>query len=82
MRRAGHWRGRHPEGLIYDFARAGRGGLEVGTNWTEFYGVCFSRPKRHWDLKMLTLYVNQQGHPEASGAPGVTYAIWGPWKRD
>jgi secreted PhoX family phosphatase len=79
---APHIRGLTPDGLLYDFARAGRGGLEVGTNWTEFCGVCFSRSKRPWDLKTLTLFVNQQGAPEAAGAPGITYAIWGPWKRN
>lgn len=79
---APHIRALTPDGLIYDFARAGRGGLEVGTNWTEFCGACFSRPKKRWDFTSLTLYVNQQGAPQATGAPGVTYAIWGPWKRD
>jgi secreted PhoX family phosphatase len=78
---APHIRGLTPDGLLYDFARAGRGGLDAGTNWTEFCGVCFSRSKRPWDLKTLTLFVNQQGAPEAAGAPGITYAIWGPWRR-
>jgi secreted PhoX family phosphatase len=77
-----------PDGLIYDFARAGLGGLAVGINRSEFCGACFSsvpRPAGHeggLDLSTLTLYVNQQGASSAAGAPGVTYAIWGPWKRD
>jgi uncharacterized protein len=85
---APHIRALTPDGLIYDFARAARGGLAVGENWTEFCGACFSpvtRPKPHsggLDLSNLTLYVNQQGAPRADRAPGVTYAIWGPWKRD
>ena len=79
---APHIRALTPEGLIYDFARAARGGVDVGTNWTEFCGACFSRPRRTWDLKTLTFYVNQQGHPQADGAPCVTYAIWGPWRRN
>jgi secreted PhoX family phosphatase len=78
---APHIRALTPEGLLYDFARAGRGGLVTGTNWTEFCGVCFSQTKGPKDLKTLTLYVNQQGAPEEAGAPGVTYAIWGPWRR-
>ena len=82
-----HLRALTPDGLIYDFARAGRGGLE-GTNMTEFCGTCFSsvpHPERDsggLDLSTLTLYVNQQGAPDPSGSPAVTYAIWGPWKRD
>jgi uncharacterized protein len=70
-----------PDGLIYDFARA-------GANFTEFCGACFSsvaRPSPRTgglDLSTLTLYVNQQGAAAASEALGVTYAIWGPWKRD
>jgi uncharacterized protein len=44
---------------------------EAVTNPTEFCGACF-------DPKGLTMYVNQQG---GGTAPGVTYAIWGPWKR-
>jgi hypothetical protein len=78
---APHIRALTPEGLIYDFARAARGGLAVGENWTEFCGACFSPVKKKWDPSTLTLYVNQQGAPAASGAPGVTYAIWGPWRR-
>ena len=31
-----------PEGLIYDFARVGRGGRPDGTNLSEFCGVCFT----------------------------------------
>lgn len=83
-----HMRALTPEGLIYDFAKAGRGGLPEGsTNLTEFCGSCFSSvppPKRGGglDLSNLTLYVNQQGAAAETGAPGVTYAIWGPWKRD
>jgi uncharacterized protein len=83
-----HIRALTSEGLIYDFARAGRGGLPTGTNETEFCGTCFSsvpHPKPRsggLDLSALTLYVNQQGQAQATGAPGVTYAIWGPWKRD
>jgi uncharacterized protein len=85
---APHIRGLTPDGLIYDFARAARGGLDVGTNWTEFCGACFSsvpRPKPRsggLDLSTLTLYVNQQGAASETGPPEVTYAIWGPWKRD
>jgi secreted PhoX family phosphatase len=82
-----HIRALTPDGHIYDFARASRGGLLTGTNMTEFCGTCFSavpRPKRGegLDLSNLTLYVNQQGAASSSGSPGVTYAIWGPWKRD
>jgi uncharacterized protein len=58
--------GMTPQGGVYEFARA-------VTNPTEFCGVCFD-PNNH------TMYVNQQGNAEA-GALGVTYAIWGPWKR-
>jgi uncharacterized protein len=85
---APHIRALTPDGLIYDFARAGRDGVAADTNWTEFCGACFSpvqRPKPRsggLDLSMLILYVNQQGAPRADRAPGVTYAIWGPWKRD
>jgi secreted PhoX family phosphatase len=53
------------DGAVFEFARA-------GTNPTEFCGVCF-------DPNGKTMYVNQQGN--ADGAMGVTYAIWGPWKR-
>jgi secreted PhoX family phosphatase len=78
---APHIRALTPEGLIYDFARAGRGGLDAGTNWTEFCGACFtpvpSLRQKHVDR--LTLYVNQQSAP--TGPLDVTYAIWGPWKR-
>jgi secreted PhoX family phosphatase len=83
-----HIRALTPDGFIYDFARAGRGGLEEGTNLTEFCGTCFSsvphpEPRSGGlDLSTLTLYANQQGAAAASGAPAVTYAIWGPWKRD
>ena len=59
-------RGLTPEGRIFDFAQA-------QTSKSEFCGACF-------DQKGLTLYVNQQGDPDTS-SPGVTYAIWGPWKR-
>jgi uncharacterized protein len=85
---APHIRALTPDGFIYDFARAARGGLDAGLNWTEFCGACFSsvphpRPRSGGlDLSTLTLYVNQQGGAAAAGAPGVTYAIWGPWKRD
>jgi secreted PhoX family phosphatase len=63
---ANHIRGLTPDGGIFDFARA-------ETNPTEFCGACF-------DEKGLTMYVNQQGN--AQGPQGVTYAIWGPWKRN
>jgi uncharacterized protein len=63
---ANHIRGLTPDGGIFAFARA-------ETNPTEFCGACF-------DEKSLTMYVNQQGDA-ATGAQGVTYAIWGPWKR-
>jgi secreted PhoX family phosphatase len=79
---APHIRALTPEGLIYDFARASRGDFQGGLNWTEFCGACFSRPRKSWDFKNLTLYVNQQGAPPADRPPAVTYAIWGPWKRD
>ena len=85
---APHIRALTPDGLMYDFARAGRDGVAPDTNWTEFCGACFSpvpHPKPRsggLDLSTLTLYVNQQGAPRADRAPGVTYAIWGPWKRD
>jgi uncharacterized protein len=78
-----HIRALTPDGLVYDFARAGRGGLAEGTNRTEFCGACFSavsRKRRH-RLDTLTLYVNQQGAAGTAGPPAVTYAIWGPWKR-
>jgi uncharacterized protein len=83
-----HIRALTPDGFVYDFARAGRGGLSEGANRTEFCGACFSsvpRPQPRsggLDLSTLTLFVNQQGGPAVTGAPGVTYAIWGPWKRD
>ena len=82
-----HIRALTPDGLIYDFARAGRGGLLEGINGTEFCGTCFSSvprpvPGSGLDLSSLTLYVNQQGAAPTRGAPAVTYAIWGPWKRD
>lgn len=84
---APHIRALTPDGRIYDFARAGRGGRLDGTNLTEFCGTCFSsvpRPERGsgLDLTQLTLYVNQQGVASSSGSPAMTYAIWGPWKRD
>jgi secreted PhoX family phosphatase len=88
MGTAPHIRALTPDGLIYDFARAGLGGRADGTNLTEFCGTCFSsvpRPVRRsggLDLSNLTLYVNQQGDATATGSPAVTYAIWGPWKRD
>ncbi|MFN2488866.1 MAG: alkaline phosphatase PhoX [Actinomycetota bacterium] len=53
-------------GGIFEFARA-------ESNLTEFAGVCFDAPRR-------TMYVNQQGDPR-DGTPGVTYAIWGPWRK-
>jgi secreted PhoX family phosphatase len=88
MRAVPHIRALTPDGLIYDFARAGRGGLVEGTNMTEFCGTCFSpvpRPEPRsggLDLSTLTLFVNQQGGSPETAPPGVTYAIWGPWKRD
>jgi Bacterial protein of unknown function (DUF839) len=71
-----HVRALTPEGLIYDFARAGRGGRPEGTNLTEFCGTCFSsvpRPKRGQglDLSNLTLFVNQQGVASSSGSPAM-----------
>nr|MBA3630957.1 DUF839 domain-containing protein [Actinomycetota bacterium] len=59
-------RGLTPDGRIFDFAQAQQ-------SKSEFCGACF-------DPKGLTLYVNQQGDPDESSR-GVTYAIWGPWKR-
>ncbi|MBA3431115.1 MAG: DUF839 domain-containing protein [Actinobacteria bacterium] len=64
-------------GQIYNFAKA-------KANTTEFCGACFN-PKplggyRGTKFENLTLFVNQQGSPP-TGVPGVTYAIWGPWKR-
>ena len=78
-----HIRALTADGLIYDFARVGRGGLSEGTNRTEFCGACFSpvSRKRNKRWETLTLYVNQQGGPAAGGPPAVTYAIWGPWQR-
>jgi uncharacterized protein len=76
-----HIRALTPDGLIYDFARA-------SANMTEFCGSCFSsvphpEPRSGGlDLDNLTLYVNQQGAGPQTGEAGVTYAIWGPWKRD
>ena len=70
-----------PDGRIFDFARAGRGGLSAGVNGTEFCGVCFARGSRRNKLRSVTLFVNQQGEAPETGAPAVTYAIWGPWKR-
>lgn len=58
--------GMTPPGRVFEFARA-------VTNPTEFCGVCF-------DPNGQTMYVNQQGNAEG-GALGVTYAIWGPWRR-
>ena len=79
-----HIRALTRDGLLYDFARAGRGGLPMGENLTEFCGACFtpigSMGRKAFEA--LTLYVNQQGAAGTAGAPGVTYAIWGPWKRD
>lgn len=60
-----HVRGLTPEGVIFDFVRA-------ETNTTEFCGVCFDAPGRN-------MFLNQQGATD--GTPGVTYVIWGPWKR-
>jgi uncharacterized protein len=60
-----HVRGLTPDGLIFDFARA-------ETNATEFCGVCFDRREQ-------TMFVNQQGGSD--GTPGVTYAIWGPFRK-
>jgi uncharacterized protein len=85
---APHIRALTADGFIFDFARAGRDGVAADTNWTEFCGACFSpvpRPKPRsggLNLSTLTLYVNQQGAARADRAPGLTYAIWGPWKRD
>ena len=59
-------RGLTPDGRIFDFAQA-------QAIKSEFCGACF-------DSKGLTLYVNQQGDPDEPSI-GVTYAIWGPWKR-
>ncbi len=58
-------RGLTPNGRLYDFARA-------VTNETEIAGACFSADGR-------TLFVNQNGDRSDGGAPGVTYAIWGPF---
>ena len=75
-----HIRGLTPDGGLFDFAAA-------KTNRTEFCGACFNPIPRPGprsgglNLEDLTLYVNQQGAPP-EGIPGVTYAIWGPWKRD
>ncbi|MFN2489467.1 MAG: alkaline phosphatase PhoX [Actinomycetota bacterium] len=59
-----HMRRLTPEGQIFDFARA--------NDNSEFCGACF-------DASGRTLFVNQQGDRE-QGIPGVTYAIWGPWR--
>jgi secreted PhoX family phosphatase len=58
-------RGLTPDGRIYDFAKA-------NTRESELAGVCFDPDRR-------TMYVNQFGDTNLEG--GVTYAIWGPWRR-
>jgi uncharacterized protein len=58
-------RGLTPDGRIYNFAKA-------NTRQSEFAGVCFDPDGR-------TMYVNQFGDTNLEG--GVTYAIWGPWRR-
>jgi uncharacterized protein len=75
-----HIRALTKDGYIFNFAKA-------KSNLTEFCGACFNsvphpRPgEGGLNLDNLTLYVNQQGNPP-TGIPAVTYAIWGPWKRD
>jgi len=59
-------RGLTSDGMIYPFAR-------TVTNQSELCGACF-------DAEGEVLYVNQQGRPPM-GIPGITYAIWGPWRR-
>ena len=59
-------RGLTQDGMIYPFAH-------TVTNQSELCGACF-------DAEGKVLYVNQQGRPPM-GIPGITYAIWGPWKR-
>ena len=60
-----------PEGRLYEFARS-------KSNDMEFAGACF-------DPRGETLFVNQMGNRPSDAPkpvfPGVTYAIWGPWKR-
>jgi secreted PhoX family phosphatase len=58
-------RGITPDGEIYDVVRS-------IANHTEFCGACFSPDGN-------VLFLNQQGDDMAQ--PGVTYAIWGPWRR-
>jgi secreted PhoX family phosphatase len=61
-------RGLTGDGRVYPFARA-------IANSSEFCGACFSPDGS-------TLFVNQQGSPGYPEPlrPGVTYAIWGPFK--
>lgn len=63
-------RGLTPEGEIFDFA------LNI-KNDREFAGACFSPDGE-------TLFVNIQGDTRGPGRPeiepGMTFAIWGPWK--
>ena len=67
-------RGLTPRGEIFDFA------LNL-YNENEFAGACFSPNGK-------TLFVNFQGSTSPATPPGsdplalgMTFAIWGPWKR-
>lgn len=62
-------RGLTPDGRIFDFARN-------LTNGREFAGACFSPDGE-------TLFFNIQGDTTEGGPGdlGMTFAVWGPWKR-
>ena len=60
-------RGLTPDGRIFDFAKN-------LANATEFAGACFSPDGQ-------TLFLNiMGGQTEESRVPGMTLAIWGPWR--
>lgn len=65
---ATHLRGLTPDGLVFDFARN-------ILNDREFAGACFSPDGG-------VLFVNIQGDLNSwgPGNPGMTLAIWGPWR--
>ena len=66
---ASYVRGLTRDGHIFDFARN-------ILNGREFAGACYSPDGR-------VLFVNVQGDTvvDSPGAPGMTFAIWGPWER-
>ena len=72
MTRACTPRGLTMDGFIFDFAL----NLSNGSEWA---GATFSPDGQ-------TLFVNRQGstsgaNPPAPGSEGITFAIWGPWRR-